>query len=78
MEGFNNGLQFGAVDKDGVLTIRIDTRAQGAVSASGKSIVIASTNGNTAVAVGGEVFKLGLNFYKSNPKAPAVAVAVKK
>jgi hypothetical protein len=46
-----------------VLTITIDLSAQGAPSATGKTIVIASTRGNASVP--GTPFKLGLNLYRA-------------
>lgn len=48
-----------------VLVLRIDTRATGAKSASGKSVVIGTTNGNVTVP-GCNGAKLGLNFYMPN------------
>lgn len=44
------------------LTIEVDLSAQGQPSASGKTLVIASTRGNQEVAPG---VKLGLNLYKT-------------
>lgn len=49
-----------AEEKDGLLVLTIDTRKPGTLSATGKSMVIASTRGNVPVAGG----SLGLNFYK--------------
>lgn len=48
-----------------VLVIRIDTKAAGTNSASGKSVVIATTNGNVGVPGTGGA-KLGVNFYMPN------------
>ena len=45
-----------------ILTLTIDISKAGAPSASGKSIVIATTSGNAAVA--GTDLKLGLNLYR--------------
>lgn len=47
--------------KGNVLTLEIDLGAAGRQSASGKSIVLASTQGNQTI---GDV-KVGLNVYKS-------------
>lgn len=49
---------------EGTLFLAIDTKAPGKVSGSGKSNVIASTEGN--VTVPDTAFKLGLNFYQPN------------
>ena len=53
--------------KGNVMTITCDLTEKGETSASGKSIVIASTQGNQSVGTGkgGEVVKVGLNVYKS-------------
>ncbi len=45
-----------------VLTITVSLKASGAISKSGKSVVIASTNGN--VSIPGTAYKLGLNIYR--------------
>ena len=52
------------IGADGIMVIRINTAALGVASASGKSAVIATTNGN--VGVPGTDCKLGLNFYRPN------------
>lgn len=49
---------------DDVLTIKINLKAEGEKSASGKSIVLASTKGNKPV-VGHPDLMLGINLYKS-------------
>lgn len=59
-----NALQY-SIDKDGILTVKMDLKASGTVSASGKSTVVASTHGNTPIAYNGQVFKLGVNCFKS-------------
>jgi len=51
------------VNDKGVLTITIDTKAEGTPSASGKSQVIASTRGNVVVP-GTDGLKLGVNAYR--------------
>jgi len=53
-----------AVDKDNVLTIRVDLKENYGASKSGKSTVIASTEGN--VALDGELsnIRIGLNVYE--------------
>jgi bacterioferritin (cytochrome b1) len=52
------------VDKDNILTIKVDLNKKFGESKSGKSEVIASTEGN--VALDGELsnIKIGLNVYK--------------
>ena len=52
------------IDKDNILTIQVDLNKNYGESKSGKSIVIASTEGN--VALDGELsnIKIGLNVYK--------------
>jgi len=49
------------VTKDNKLVITVDLNEAGTVSASGKSLVIGSTEGNVTV---GDV-KVGLNVYKA-------------
>ena len=53
--------------KGNKLTLTCDLNEKGETSASGKSIVIASTQGNQSVGTGkgAEVVKVGLNVYKS-------------
>jgi len=52
------------VDEDNILTIKVDLNEDFGASKSGKSTVIASTEGN--VALDGELssIKVGLNVYK--------------
>jgi len=52
------------VDKDNILTIKVDLNENFGESKSGKSEIIASTEGN--VALDGELsnIKIGLNIYK--------------
>lgn len=47
------------------LTIEVDLSQNFGLSSSGKSIVIASTEGNKAI-LGTEDIKIGLNIYKPN------------
>jgi len=47
------------------LTITIDLTQEGKLSASGKNTVIASTEGNQAIAAGDKVVKVGVNVYTS-------------
>ena len=49
------------------LTIIVDLSQEFGLSSSGKSITIASTEGNVAVP-GSEEVKIGLNVYKPRPK----------
>jgi hypothetical protein len=53
--------------KNGKLVITIDLSQPGEPSASGKSLVVASTSGNQPV---GDGLFLGVNLYKPLPKAP--------
>ncbi len=48
--------------KGNKLTIEVDLSVRGAASASGKSLKVASTNGNVSIP-GHEDLKLGLNIY---------------
>jgi hypothetical protein len=50
------------------LTIVVDLSQEFGLSSSGKSITIASTEGNVAVP-GHEEVKIGLNIYKPRPKS---------
>jgi len=50
------------------LTIVVDLKQEFGLSSSGKSITIASTEGNIAVP-GREEIKVGLNVYKPRPKS---------
>jgi|TARA_B100000902_G_scaffold367822_1_gene390741 ABC-type Fe3+/spermidine/putrescine transport system ATPase subunit len=52
------------VDRDGILTIQIDTKKELGPSASGKTTLIASSGGNAKLDVGINVdCFLGLNLY---------------
>jgi len=46
------------------LVITIDLKAKATPSASGKTMVIASTRGNQPIPFGDEVLHLGLNLYR--------------
>ena len=50
--------------KGNLLTITIDLSQKGLISKSGKSLVIASTEGNQAVGTEKGQFFLGVNCYK--------------
>ncbi len=55
--------------EDGILTLKIDTNTDIGPSASGKTIMIASSGGNKKINVGDETsgdhfIMLGLNLYK--------------
>lgn len=61
------------VDDEGVLTMKIDTWSDIGPSASGKTIMIASSGGNAKLNVGNEVdgddiIYIGLNIYRYPPK----------
>ena len=49
-----------------ILTIKVDLSKEFGPSTSGKSIVIASSEGNKSVP-GKETVKIGLNVYKAKP-----------
>jgi len=53
------------VDGD-VLTVKVDLGKEFGPSASGKTVIIATTEGNVSIA-GHEGVKLGLNVYKKRP-----------
>ena len=58
---------------DGILTLKIDTNENIGPSASGKTIMIASSGGNKKINVGDEAsgddfIMLGLNLYRYPPK----------
>ena len=61
------------VEKD-KLTIEVDLKQDFGPSSSGKTIIVASTEGNATIP-GKDGFKLGLNVYK---KPPVVAVNAKE
>lgn len=50
--------------KDGKLIITVDPNNPGRPSKSGKTIVIASTEGNKSIDVGDQKLTVGLNIYK--------------
>jgi len=50
-----------------VLTIKVDLSKEFGLSSSGKSVIIASTEGNQSVE-GKEEVKIGLNIYKKPPR----------
>ena len=51
-----------------ILTIKVDVTKEFGPSASGKTIIIASTEGNIAIPDKDEI-KIGLNVYKKKPVA---------
>jgi len=53
--------------KDNTLTITVDLSKEYGPSSTGKSIIIASTEGNVSVP-GSEGIKIGLNVYRSRPR----------
>jgi hypothetical protein len=55
--------------KKKVLTIEIDLTKGTTVSASGKTLIVASTEGNSKI--GFEDWVLGLNCYRANPEKPS-------
>jgi hypothetical protein len=56
--------------KDNKLTVVVDLSKDFGPSASGKTIIIASTEGNVTVE-GTKDVKIGLNIYKPNPNRTA-------
>lgn len=60
-------------DKNGQLIITIDKRTELLPSASGKTLIVASTNGNqpAGINVHGSPLIIGLNAYVKAPNAPA-------
>lgn len=50
------------------LTIKVDLSKEFGISASGKSIMIASTEGNQSVSPDHDDVKIGLNVYRKNQK----------
>ena len=61
--GKENSISY-EVDKDGLLTIKIDTTKEIGPSASGKTTLIASSGGNAKLDIGLDVdCYLGLNLY---------------
>ena len=66
--GKNDSISYD-VDDEGVLTMKIDTQSDIGPSASGKTLMIASSGGNTKLNVGNEAsgddfIYIGLNIYK--------------
>jgi len=51
-----------------ILTIKVDVTKEFGPSASGKTIIIASTEGNISIPEKDEI-KIGLNVYKKKPVA---------
>lgn len=58
-----------------ILTITIDLNQSFGMSASGKSVIIASTEGNQSVPGAPDGTAIGLNVYTKAAKAPKKAVA---
>jgi len=56
------------VSKKGILTVKIDLNETIGYSRTGKSILIASTEGNIDVPDTEDEIKIGLNVYKPNPE----------
>ncbi len=52
------------VDDQNILTIKIDLSKEFGLSSSGKSIIIASTDGNQSVPAPRADVKIGVNVYK--------------
>ena len=66
--GKNDNISYD-VDDEGVLTMKIDTQSDIGPSASGKTLMIASSGGNTKLNVGNEAsgddfIYIGLNIYR--------------
>ena len=56
------------VSKKGILTVKINLNETIGYSRTGKSILIASTEGNIDVPDTEDEIKIGLNVYKPNPE----------
>ena len=54
--------------EDNILTIKVDLTKEFGPSASGKTIIIASTEGNISIPEKDEI-KIGLNVYRKKPAA---------
>ena len=54
------------MDKDGILTIKIDTKQEHGLTGSGKNIIVASSCGNVTID-GTNGIKIGINCYKKAP-----------
>ena len=52
---------------ENILTITVDLTKEFGISSSGKSLIIASTEGNVSIP-GAEDKMIGLNIYKKGPK----------
>ena len=68
MTTIGKGVEY-AVDNDGILTIKIDTKVDFGLSSTGKSTIIASSSGNKQINLGDEttgdrIAYLGLNLYR--------------
>ena len=66
--GKNDSISYD-VDDEGILTMKIDTQSDIGPSASGKTLMIASSGGNTKLNVGNEAsgddfIYIGLNIYR--------------
>jgi len=66
--GKNDSISYD-VDDEGVLTMKIDTQSDIGPSASGKTLMIASSGGNSKLNVGNEAtgddfIYIGLNIYR--------------
>jgi hypothetical protein len=64
--GAKNGVS--AEVKGSALVITVPLAAKGTQSATGKSTILASTNGNVDVVVAGQIAKLGVNCYVKNAR----------
>ena len=65
MENIGKGVSY-EIDNEGIMTIKVDTTEDFGPSASGKSIIIASSSGNAKINIGNEesgdqIVSLGLN-----------------
>ena len=68
MEKVWKGVEY-AIDENGILTIKIDTKVDFGLSSTGKSTIIASSSGNKQINLGDEttgdrIAYLGLNLYR--------------
>ena len=63
MEKVGKGVEY-AIDENGILTIKIDTKVDFGLSSTGKSTIIASSSGNKQIELPNGTAFLGLNLYR--------------
>tara|TARA_R100001244_G_C5103332_1_gene119368 strand:- start:44 stop:274 length:231 start_codon:yes stop_codon:yes gene_type:complete len=63
VEKIGKGVEY-AIDENGILTIKIDTKVDFGLSSTGKSTIIATSSGNKQIETASGSAFLGLNLYK--------------